>query len=69
VATTEVTVPGARKGDFALVSTSQNIFNTTMSAHVSALNTVTVAMCNLRGAWIDFAPLTVYVTVIPLEVA
>lgn len=61
---TEVTVTGAALGDFAIASFSIDITDLTLSAAVTAANTVTVQLLNNTGGAIDLASGTVYARVI-----
>lgn len=54
-ASTTITVSGAALGDFALASFSLSLSGLTLSAYVSATNTVTVVLSNLTAAVVDLA--------------
>jgi len=64
----EVTVTGAQLGDFALASMSIDTTDITLTATVTAANTVTVILANNTGGAIDLGSGTLYVMVIPREV-
>lgn len=64
----EVTVPGAKLGDFALVSYSIDVADLELSAQVTAANTVTVSLSNNTGGTIDLGAGTLRVKVIPYDV-
>lgn len=64
----EVTVPGARLGDFALASFSLDVSDLAIRADVTAANTVTVVIGNWTGGTIDLGSGTLRVKVIPYEV-
>ena len=59
-----VTVTGAVLGDFALASFSLDITDLTITAAVTASNTVTVVLANNTGGAIDLASGTVYARVL-----
>lgn len=61
---TEVTVTGAALGDFAIASFSLDVADLTLSAAVTAADTVTVQLLNNTGGAIDLASGTVYARVI-----
>lgn len=61
---TTVTVSGAALGDFAIASFSLDIEELTMTANVSAANTVEVVLANLTGAAVDLASGTLSVLVL-----
>ena len=63
-AVTEVTVTGAALGDFVLVSFSLDVQDLTLTAAVTAANTVTVQLSNLTGGAINLASGTVKVLVL-----
>lgn len=63
----EVTVPGAKLGDFALASLSIDVADLTLAAAVTAANTVTVQLGNWTGGAIDLASATVRVKVVPYD--
>lgn len=60
---TTATVAGAALGDFALASFSLNLAGLTLSAYVSATNTVTVVLSNLTGAAVNLTSGTLSVLV------
>jgi len=53
--TTTISVPGAALGDFAAASFSLSLQGITMTAYVSATDTVTVVLYNGSGADINLA--------------
>lgn len=63
--TTTVTCTGAAVGDYALVSFGVNLQGLTVTAYVSAANTVSVRIQNESGGTIDLASTTIRVRVIP----
>jgi hypothetical protein len=64
----EVTVTGSQLGDFAFPSMSIDTTDITLTATVTAADTVTVVLANNTGGAIDLASATLYVMVIPREV-
>ena len=64
----EVTVTGAQLGDFALASMSIDTTDITLTATVTAADTVTVILDNNTGGSIDLGSGTLYVMVMPREV-
>lgn len=60
----EVTVTGARLGDFAIASFSLDVTDLVINAAVTAANTATVILANNTGGAIDLASGTVYVRVL-----
>lgn len=62
-ATTTVTVSGAALGDFALASFSLSLSGLSLSAYISAANTVTVVLTNNSGAAVNLASGTLAVLV------
>ena len=54
-ASTTITVTGAALGDFALASFSLSLAGLTLSAYVSATNTVTVVLSNLTAAAVNLS--------------
>ena len=64
----EVTVTGAQLGDFALASMSIDTTDITLTATVTAADTVTVILANNTGGSIDLGSGTLYVMVMPREV-
>lgn len=64
--TTTVTVTGAALGDFAMASLSISQGGLTVSAYVSAANTVTVVFFNGTGADVDLGSSTLSVRVFKL---
>jgi hypothetical protein len=63
-AVTTVSVPGATPGDYALVSFSIDLQGLTISAQVSAADTVKVVLDNNSGAAVDLGSGTVRVLVL-----
>jgi hypothetical protein len=66
--TTTVTATGAALGDFALASFSLDLQGITVTAYVSAADTVTVRFQNESGGTIDLASGTLRVRVFPQAV-
>lgn len=64
----EVTVPGAKLGDFALASFSLDVADLDLGANVTAEDTVTVVLGNDTGGAVDLGSGTVRVKVIPYDV-
>ena len=64
-ATTTVTVPGAALGDFAMASLSVDAAGITVTAYVSAADTVSVRLQNESGGAVDLASATLAVRVFP----
>jgi hypothetical protein len=60
----EITVSGAALGDFVLVSFSLDVSDLTLTANVTAENTVTAVLANLTGAAVNLAEGTVKVLVL-----
>ena len=60
----DVTVAGAALGDFVLVSCSADLAGCSLSAYVSAADTVTIVVDNNTGAAMN-TDVTFYVLVIP----
>ena len=58
-ATTTVTVTGAALGDFALVSFGVDLAGVSVTAYVSAANTVSVRLQNESGGVVDLASTTI----------
>ncbi len=54
-ATATITVTGAALGDFAIVSAPYDLQGLTVTAYVSAANTVSVRIQNESGATVDLA--------------
>jgi len=65
---TTVSVPGARLGDFAMVSAGVDVADLTLAAAVTAANVVTIQLGNWTGGAIDLASATYRVKVIPFDV-
>jgi hypothetical protein len=61
----DITVTGAAIGDFVLVSMGVDIVDMTISAQVTAADTVTVRIQNESGGTVDLASTTVRVRVLP----
>ena len=59
-----ITVSGAALGDFVLVSFSLDVQDITLTADVTAANTVTAVMANLSGGAINLASGTIKVLVL-----
>lgn len=64
----DVTVPGARLGDFALASFSLDVADLVLDANVVAADTVAVVLNNNTGGAVDLASGTLRVKVIPFDV-
>jgi hypothetical protein len=64
----DVTVPGARMGDFALCSLGVDVTDLIVTCNVTAANTCTVLLANATAGAIDLASTTVRVKVVPYEV-
>lgn len=64
-ATTTVTATGAALGDFALVSHSVDVAGISVTAYVSAADTVSVRFQNESGGAVDLASGTLRVRVLP----
>lgn len=64
-ATTTVTVTGAALGDFALASLDVDVAGITVTAYVSAADTVSVRLQNESGGTLDLVSATLAVRVIP----
>lgn len=62
--TTTVTVAGAKLGDFALASLGVGLQGITVTAYVSAANTVSVRVQNESGGQLNLASTTLRVLVI-----
>ena len=67
--TTTVAVPGAKLGDFAIMSFSNSLQGILSTAYVSADNVVTVLLQNETAGAIDLASGTLSVVVVPLAKA
>ena len=63
----DVTVPGAKLGDMAFVSLEVDTQDLTISAAVTADNTVTIVLSNVGGSARDLASHTVNVLVVPKD--
>lgn len=64
-ATTTVTVTGAALGDFAMASLGVDTAGISVTAYVSAANTVSVRVQNESGGTLDLASTTLRATVLP----
>ncbi len=64
----EVTVSGARLGDFAFASFSVDVADLVLDANVTAANTVTAVLANNTGGAVDLGSGTLRVKVVPYEV-
>lgn len=64
-AAVEVTVPGARLGDFAFASFSLDVADLSLSADVTAADTVTAVLHNSTGGTVDLGSGTLRVKVVP----
>lgn len=65
---TDVTVPGAALGDFALASFSLDVADLSLTADVTAANTVTAVLSNSTGGAVNLGSGTLRVKVIPYDV-
>ncbi len=63
--TTTITVTGAALGDFALVSFGVDVAGMTVTAYVSAADTVSVRVQNESGGAVDLASTTIRALVFP----
>ena len=64
----DVTVPGAKLGDFAFATLGVDIADGQLSATVTAADTVTVVLSNSIGGALDLASSTLRVKVVPYDV-
>ena len=64
-ATTTVTVTGAALGDFAMASLGVDVTGISVTAYVSAANTVSVRLQNESGGTLDLASTTLRAVVLP----
>ena len=64
----EVTVPGAKLGDFAFASFSLDVADLDLGVAVTAADTVTAVLGNDTGGAINLAEGTLRVKVVPYEV-
>lgn len=64
---TEVTVPGAKLGDFAFASFSLDVSDLALRADVTAADTVTVVFGNWTGGNVNLGSGTLRVKVVPYE--
>ena len=60
----EITVTGAALGDFVLASFSVDVADLSLTADVTAADTVTAVLANNTGGAVDLASGTIYVRVI-----
>lgn len=60
----DVTVTGAALGDFVLAAPSIDVTDLTISASVTAANTVTVVLANNTAGAVDLASMTIAVKVL-----
>lgn len=60
----EVTVPGAKLGDFAFVSFSSDVLDLVLDAQVTAANTVTCVLANNTGGTVDAGAGTIRIKVV-----
>mgnify|MGYP001337946909 CR=1 FL=1 len=60
----DVTVTGAALGDFVLVSASIDTVDLTLTAQVTAANTVTATLANNTAGAVNLASFTLYVRVL-----
>lgn len=64
----DVTVPGAKLGDFAFASFSLDLTDMSLTADVTAANTVTAVLANNTGGTVDLGSGTLRVKVVPYDV-
>ena len=64
---TTVAVPGAKLGDFAMVSCSLDVVDLSLTADVTAANVVTFVLNNNTGGAVDLASATFRVKVVPID--
>lgn len=64
----DVTVPGAKLGDFALASFSLDVADLSLTADVTAANTATAVLANNTGGAVDLGSGTLRIKVIPYNV-
>ncbi len=65
---TDVTVAGAQLGDFALASLGVDVSDLSLTADVTAANTVTAVLANSTGSTVDLISSTLRIVVIPKEI-
>ena len=65
--TTDLTVPGAEMGDFVLASFSLDVLDVTLTAQVTAANTVTASLVNTTGSGVNLTSGTLRVVVFKKE--
>jgi hypothetical protein len=63
----DVTVPGAKLGDFAFASLAVDVVDLIVTVNVTAADTVTVLLANATVGAIDLASTTVRVKVVPFD--
>ena len=63
----DVTVPGAKLGDMVFVSPEVDVVDATVSATVTAANTVTIVLANNTGGGVDLSSATWNVRVVPKD--
>ena len=63
----EVSVPGAKLGDFAFCSFSADVQDLQFRADVTAADTVTTVLSNSTGGNVDLAAGTLRVKVVPFD--
>lgn len=61
----DITVTGAALGDFVVASLGVDIVDFTISAAVTATDTVTIRLQNETGGTVDLASTTAFVRVLP----
>lgn len=64
-ATTTITVTGAALGDFVMVSAGVDLVGISVTAYVSATDTVAIRIQNESGGTVDLASTTIRVRVVP----
>lgn len=67
-AAVDVTVPGAKLGDFALASLEVDVSDLVLDANVVGNDTVAVVLSNNTGGAVDLASSTLRVKVVPYDV-
>ena len=63
----DVTVPGAKLGDFAFASFSVDVADLVLDANVVAADTVAVVLNNNTGGAVDLGSGTLRVKVVPVD--
>jgi len=66
-ASTDVSVPGAKMGDFVMHTHDVDVSDLTSTATVSSAGTVAIVLNNSSGGAVDLADHTVRVKVVPYE--